>query len=225
MLPRFFPAALMASLCGVNLWAEVRQFDISRFDHVRFLGEGDITIVQGDVEYLRGHGNTRTLDRVEVAMDDSTLVIKTRRRHGDLRFEIGVKELSGLLVAGNAEVEIGRLKTRALDLAGSGDTSIDIEALDVDELTVSNSGDSNVHIAGRARHQDVRVTGDGEYSALDLETEDSDIRVSGDGWVQVNASDTLDVSVFGDGRISYRGSPRVSQRVMGHGSIRPLGPH
>jgi len=222
--------------------------DVSDFDGVVFSGTGDLFITQGDSEFLTIHAEQKVLDVITTRVADGVLHIGRKkgtsvRSREDIRFDLGVRNLERLGMAGSGDAFSSHLEGDTLKITISGSSDVELEEVLVDELrvTISGSGeldiadlDANhldagisgsgtITVAGRSASQDITVSGSGDHLAADLATETVTATVVGSGKVEVWASESLDVTVTGSGDVVYRGKPAVSMQVMGSGKVEAMG--
>ena len=101
----------------------------------------------------------------------------------------------------------------------SGGALIDIP-LDVSFLeVVVDDGGASITLIGNADNTSIVVNGGVTISALDLQTADTSINLTGGGVIGIAVSNSLDVDIEGAGIISYRGNPTVTRNITGFGSV------
>ncbi len=111
------------------------------------------------------------------------------------------------------------LRTEDLTVGLSGSGSIDLE-LDVDQVEVRLSGAGLISLSGRAETMEGQLSGAGMLNALELETKNCKLNVSGIGGGEVWATETLEASITGIGGIKFKGNPNIIEReVTGLGKI------
>jgi hypothetical protein len=178
--------------------------DVSGFDEVELSGVGNLSIRQTGSESLTVEAEEDVLadirtevvnDRLVIGPEPNTVLHTT----GPINYELTVKDL------------------RALRLAGSG--NVEAEGISTDELAVTISGAGTVKISGRTDSQDVDIAGVGSYRAGDLESEEAKVAVVGAGSAVVNASEVLEAKISGAGSVEYIGDPTVHQEVSGVGRV------
>ena len=104
-----------------------------------------------------------------------------------------------------------------INLEGGGVLEI---PLNVDLLAVDiNEGGADLTLSGYATQANITVVGGVTLEALDLQTAETHIRLTGGGTVDIAVSDVLDVAITGAGFIRYRGSPVITQSITGFGSV------
>ena len=194
--------------------------EVSDFDRVALTGFGELVITQGEEESLTIEAHQDILSRIETEVKDGKLIIGisgswldwlgdvltagfTRKR---IRYDLTVKQFTGLEVLGAARVKVANIETDrlALELRGAGD--VNLESLDAERLKVDLPGAGKIGVAGRVAEQTVTISGAGSYDAATV-------------W----AVEELDATIRGIGSVSYYGTPKVSKEITGPGSVKSLG--
>ncbi len=102
------------------------------------------------------------------------------------------------------------------DISGSGNILM-ITTTENAESKISGSGD--ISLNGSADHHEINISGSGKVSAFGLETQRTDIRISGSGNCEVWTLDYLDVNISGSGSVYYKGYPQIVSNISGSGGI------
>jgi hypothetical protein len=140
--------------------------------------------------------------------------------HKKIVVYVVAKDLNAVSITGSGDVTFrDGLTTNSLRLkiSGSGDMTgkIDVKSL---ESSISGSGD--MRLAGHAGTSTVSLVGSGDYTARNLETGTTMIRLTGSGDAYVNASEKVDAALHGSGDIHCSGNPKnVSKSKSGSGDI------
>ena len=92
-------------------------------------------------------------------------------------------------------------------------------------MNLKISGFGNAEITGTAKEQDIQIVGSGNYRGKDLESENTNVKITGFGDATVWANDNLDVTITGSGDLEYYGNPKVTQTMTGFGKVDSLGAH
>jgi len=133
---------------------------------------------------------------------------------------VTVKSINRLNVSGSGDVFFKNglsANSFELRLSGSGDV---MGRLNVNTLNCGISGSGDIKLSGRANSSAVNITGSGDFSARDLITTSTMIRVSGSGDAGVNASQQIDAHISGSGDIHYTGGARrVSSSIWGYNPV------
>jgi hypothetical protein len=106
-----------------------------------------------------------------------------------------------------------------ISLTGSSDAKLEVNTPKVE---ANLSGACNIEMKGETKNLNIKGTGSSDIKCFDLMTENADIRISGAGDAEVNASVKLVVHVTGAGSVKYKGNANVSQTVTGSGSVKKV---
>jgi hypothetical protein len=78
-------------------------------------------------------------------------------------------------------------------------------------------------MSGSTSNLAVELSGSGDFRGFDIESQSSNVSVSGSGDVKVVAKKNLVARVSGSGDIVYKGNPEKKDvKVLGSGNISPL---
>ena len=164
-------------------------------------------------------------EHLQISVQGGTLLAESRRS-----FEVSAPNIpriyitSPQLVGLSSDVAIVtegwdtvNAETFAMNLSGGAvvDITLNVNAL---EINVDEGG-AYLTLNGRANNTNIAVTGGVNISALDLQTADTRIQLTGGGVIDIAVSDTLDVTITGAGFIRYSGNPTVTRSITGFGSV------
>jgi Putative auto-transporter adhesin, head GIN domain len=160
---------------------------------------------------VRITAGSKAIDRIKTDVDAGTLMISTKSRGltigpdplGDVTVNLGVSALSGLVVKGNASVQLSGLSAKSFELrvSGSGDV---VAHGRVDDLTMELDGSADVDLGG-------------------LATQSADVRTDGSGQTDLRVAQSLNLVMEGSGDVTYHGRPTVSSRQEGSGDLTQVG--
>lgn len=204
---------------------------VSDFSRVELGGTGQVTITQGDQEALTVEADDNIMPYIRTDVRGSTLYLGfTSTATGmrispstPIKFNLTMKQISGLEVSGSGNITAPSVDTTSLDLQISGSGNVDVAALQASSVDTGISGSGSVSLAGRVTDQKVSISGSGKYEAAKLQSQKADVSVSGSGDTTLWVTDALDVRISGSGDVSYYGNPSVQSSSSGSGKIRSLG--
>lgn len=207
---------------------KTEERSVSGFDKVSLEGIGKVILVQGSEEKLTVEAEENLLEYITTEVSGSTLKIGYKQGYNllprkEIRYNLTLKDLTSLSVAGAHDVETKSLKSDDLTLSVSGAGKLDLSGLDVQKLHVNATGAGNFILAGATTEQDVLISGAGSYNAADLKSTKATITVTGAGNSTVWVTSDLSVQLNGFGKVDYYGSPKVSKQINGAGSIESKG--
>lgn len=217
-------AVFAGSASGANTTTEAR--DVTGFDRVVMRAVGDLTIRQGTSEHLEIEAEPHLLPKIGSEVRDGVLYLEILapqfQTQYPLHFRLTVKQLEALDSTASANVDIGALRTDALELKLTGSGDIHVESLDATHVDTQLTGAGNVSIgAGRVDQQTLQLQGSGDYSTDKMLSRAARVNIAGSGNATVHASELLEVRIGGSGDVHYFGSPRIKQSISGAGSVSP----
>lgn len=210
--------------------AEIVDRHLSGFNAINVAGPFDVDVVQGSTESVKVEAPEDVMARILTDVNGGVLKIYNKHdmwnwgnwfgMHKKILVHVVVKDINEINISGSGDVYFrGGLTANSLKLkiSGSGDMTGKLSAKTL-ESSITGSGD--MKLSGNAESSTVSVVGSGDFTARNLTTVSTAVRVSGSGDAAVNASDRLDAAVNGSGDINYSGSPKnVNKRKSGSGDI------
>lgn len=205
------------------------------FTRLEVSGTADVTLVQGTAETLAHVPVPDRQGRIDAEVRDGTLYVdvtdNTRwwdgffggKRARRPQLVVTFRELDSIAAAGRIRLNAAGIRTRELRIAAAGGTFVRIDELQTQRLVLAGSGALEAELAGRADHQEVTISGAGDYRGERLLSQTASVRVNGAAQVVVSASKTLHATISGAGSVEYLGNPEVTRRVSGVGSVRRRG--
>lgn len=217
-------------LAGINTYAATEDRHITGFNAINASGSFDVYITQGSTESVKVEAPDKYLNdiKTEVVGGELRVYVKSDRGWSNwfgtttrkMAIYISAKTLNSVALGGSGDMYFkNSIKAESLKVrvSGSGNITGAVQCRDL-EAGVSGSGD--MKLTGRAQTSSVRVSGSGGYTARDLVTNKTSVRVSGSGSASINVNESLDASVSGSGDINYTGAVKnVNSSRSGSGSI------
>lgn len=204
-----------------------QNYALTGFTGVEVAGPDDVTIRQGSAFSISARGRKETLDRLEIRLDGTRLVIG-RKREGfsfsnhdddDLDIAITMPKLGALRLTGSGSIDADAVDGDAVEavVTGSGDLKVAKLTGKSAELTVSGSGDLEV-AGGTIGSGEFGVTGSGDIDADGLVATTLDVSVTGSGNIDAQATGKADISILGSGDVKLGGGASCSTRQVGSGT-------
>lgn len=215
---------------------ETESRDLKIFRKVTVNIPAEVVIEEGSKEKIEIETDDNIIKGIETNVSGRKLTIKYKndivmlfpknyKPTDAIRIRITTTDIEELKVNGSASFKGANnyvLNTDKLkiDINGSGRVELEVK---VKELDVDVSGSGELSLLGVANKQDINISGSGKYLALDLETQETKIDVSGSGEAEVSAENKLDINISGSGKISYKGDPdKFSQNISGSGEVKKV---
>ena len=204
-----------------------QTYALTGFTGVEVAGPDDVTIRRGDSFSISARGRQDVIDRLEIKLDGSRLVIG-RKRDGfsfssrdddDLDIAITMPRLDALRLTGSGTIDADAAEGDSVDavLTGSGDLKVAKLTAQSAEIKVSGSGDIEIG-GGTVETAELAVTGSGDIDADGLAATTLDVSVTGSGNVEARATGDAGVSILGSGDVTIGGGAKCSTRQMGSGT-------
>jgi len=197
--------------------------DIDDFDKIDLSTSANIILSQEDNTRLIAQMEDNLLNYMDFEVKDKELTIKHKNNtcfnnNKPVNLFISMKEVEKLLISGSGEITgNNQIASDELELKISGSGDIDVE-VDVLDLKSSILGSGDIELEGLAKRHDASIMGSGDIKAIQLETDKTDISITGSGNSEIDA-DELDITIAGSGDVSYKGNPELSSSVYGSGKI------
>ncbi len=200
--------------------------DVGKFHSIEFRGHGVVVLTPGYDYEVRLEGEEALLKDYATVVDSGMLIIKSDSwlkfwRKKPITVYVSMPLVRKLSVAGSGSI-VGESTIYSdrltLELTGSGEIELDVETKQLGSII---SGSGEIRLRGSAKAFQHTISGSGDLNAFNLETERSEIKITGSGNCELSASNRLDVLISGSGTVFYRGDPRtVSQEVSGSGKVK-----
>ena len=206
----------------------------STFSGLIFKSVGEVFLIQGEPCGLRIEGSEDLVENIMVAVKDDLLEISFHAERENwtnfhwadgkrkLRYYVTMPTVTLINMEGAGLLTGNELKGETLSLTQGGAGKVELLNLAYQSLQSELGGLGEIHLTGQVAHQKVDLSGAGDYQAEELQTEDSEVLLSGAGSATIWAEKTLKATVTGAGSIKYKGSPEIEQNNTGLGDIKPL---
>ncbi|RPI82143.1 MAG: DUF2807 domain-containing protein, partial [Chloroflexi bacterium] len=156
-----------------NIVSESRE--VSDFHAIDMSGTGDLIVTQGDTESLVIEADDNLMQYLESEVVNGTLQLgyegsfqlnldPTER----IQYILTVIDLDEVSISGSGTMIAEELESEDLILDASGSGEFRIDNLNADSLRLTFSGSGEAEIAGMVSHQEIRISGSGNYNAEDL---------------------------------------------------------
>jgi len=206
-----------------------RDYALSGFERIRLAGSHDVVVTVGPAAAVSAEGDQRTLDRLEIKVENGELRIGSKKRNGwfsgenrsrGVTIRVTLPKLAAASIAGSGDMRIDKVEGDRFggEIAGSGD--MEIAALKVGAADFSIAGSGGVTARGSAESSSISIAGSGDVDTAGLTARTAKISVMGSGNVSANVSESADVSVMGSGDVEMSGAGRCTVHKMGSGDVR-----
>ncbi|MEP6647535.1 MAG: head GIN domain-containing protein [Saprospiraceae bacterium] len=195
--------------------------DTVPFDRIRLASSADVRIIQSDIFQVVIDGRQKDVDDIDVNVIDERLGIDEKGHHpGDLVIKIFLPFIRDLESSGSSfiygESNFHQDRNMNISLEGSGQLDFAVETNNLDlELT----GSASASLEGKVSNVAVDITGSGWLKSFKLDSDISNVRITGSGSAEVSVNDVLSASILGSGDVFYKGHPKIFADITGSGKV------
>ena len=224
-----FPFAKPHFAANINA-ADISDRHLSGYNAVELGGSFDVYITQGSTESVKVEAPSDVINHIITEVSGGVLKIYNKYdswnwgswwgHHKKIVVYVSAKALNAVSISGSGDIFFKdglSGNSLRLKISGSGDM---LGKVNVKTLESSISGSGDMKLSGNSESSTVSVVGSGDFTARNLVTVKSAVRISGSGDAEINASDRIDAAVVGSGDVRYTGSAKnVSKSKSGSGDI------
>jgi len=134
---------------------------------------------------------------------------------------VKVKELKDIELSGGASISCDELKTDALEIDITGESTIDL-AVQCINLVVDATGGSIIDIEGLVDRQEIELNSWSNYNAGDLVSRECFAEINAGASADINVSERLIVEIHSNGSLNYIGNPDITQEISSGGSLNKI---
>ncbi|MFY0688260.1 MAG: DUF2807 domain-containing protein [Cyclobacteriaceae bacterium] len=175
--------------------------DMDQFDRISLLGPIDLEITQGPNQDISVETTAEIFDHMEY---------EVKNEHFEIGFKNNVRCFADAAIT--VKIEVPDIES----IYASGVSNIvSTNELDLGSLRLDASGSITSNLTGRVANQELVGSGTLEVQHFDLTTDNTSIKISGTGELEINCQEKLDIDVSGAATIKYIGEPTITQEVSG----------
>lgn len=129
--------------------------------------------------------------------------------------EIKISANSNCLVQLKEPVKMGKI-----DLNVSGSANMVAAELEADKLECGITGSGTINLKkGNAKEGEYSIASNGEIMAFGVAVPELSCKLTGNGMMEVHATNNLKISIVGKGTLRYKGPTAVQQKIIGKGTV------
>jgi hypothetical protein len=205
-----------------NVIAETRL--VNDFNRVSLTGVGDVIITQGERESLVVETDDNIMRYIKSEVRNGTLVLgfadevrsnEYKLDPSEIRFNLMVKEISGLDVSGVGYIQIMSYYAGELELQITGVADIVGTSLNMESLEIVINGVANIDVSSvDANRADIVINGVGEITIGSLTANEYEASLNGTGGIDINSLTARNSMVYirGVGDVELTGE--VDEQVV-----------
>lgn len=212
---------------------ERREVGTFRSVELRYFGQ--VKLVRGETCGLEIEGDPDVVPKVRGEVRDGVLVLEVGENwlerltsglllvaNRPLRFHVSMPELDALTVTGSGEIDGAGWSGTQLRLRVSGQGEVRLSELAYDSVEAVVSGRAEMHLGGKCDEARFNISGSADVIAPELHTNRAEVRIAGQGNVEMHVAERLEVRIAGFGGVRYHGDPVVKQSISGVGSVEQI---
>jgi hypothetical protein len=212
------------------------QREVGRFAAIELRYFGQVVLHHGEACTLEVEGDPDVVPKVHSEVRDGTLVLEVGENwlerltsglllvaNRPLRYHVTLPHLDAIVIAGSGEVEGSAWGGERLRVRVSGQGEVRLTDLGYASLDAVVSGRGELQLAGRAEQAHFTISGSADIHAGELPLQRGEVKIAGQGNVEMRVSERLDVRIAGFGSVRYHGEPMVKQVISGAGTVERIG--
>ena len=203
------------------------QRNMGSFNSIEAGGAVEVRVKQDAANSVRIETDENLLEFLDISIDGSTLVVRPRKGYNlDPSDEIIVHASSPnfktIEVSGASKVlSESVIKGDELELGASGASEIRMQ-VETSTLKADLSGASTLELKGTSSRFSTEASGASKIKCMNLDTDETDLHVSGATDAEVTANKQLNIDASGASNIDYRGNASINQKSSGASSVRKV---
>lgn len=184
-------------------------------------GNEEALVVSAGEEKYRSRIKTEVVNGILRIWYDNESVWKWSNENRKLRAYISVRNLDLLNISGACDVKIdGILKGNNLKVELNGASSLKGE-MNYSDLMMNQSGASDSNIKGKVTNLDINVSGASDFKGFELVTESCNAEASGASDIRITVNKQLTVNASGASDVEYKGNASISSfKTSGASSLK-----
>lgn len=198
------------------------------YDGINCAGSFDYILVEGSEGNITIEGEENLVDYIITEVKENTLIVKVKDHTNlktsltkSIKITIPFKDINKVSLAGSGDLwnnDIIASSQLEVNLVGSGDVVLNVKT---ETLKGTLSGSGDLKLKGQTHDLDVKIAGSGDFHGFELQSNNTEVSVSGSGNAEVVSNENIIAKVAGSGDIVYKGNPKTEDtKVAGSGSIR-----
>lgn len=200
-----------------------RTYDFRSFDELEVSDAIRVNVVSGSAFEVSATGERNDLDDLNIFVQDGKLTARYNnswKKRQQMDIDITMPDLASVDFSGAVDARIEDfVNLPSVEIELSGASQCDFEGTGT-TLKFDINGASRLSTFGKMKFLDGEVSGASQLNAFELETEESDLDVSGASNAKVWVTRLLEVKASGASNLRYRGNPKVEKEVTGGSSVR-----
>lgn len=178
---------------------------VASFNEVKLVGGGEVVFEKGSES------------SVTVTIDDNLLpLLKTEVSNGVL----SINYIQSTSTSLPLKIKLSGEQIDSLHLVGGG--KFELGKIDQESLKIELVGGSEVLVSGAVNSLNASIVGAGRLESPGLVTQNTEVQITGSGFVAVHAEATAKLKIVGSGDIKVTGPATVDKNIVGSGNVEHL---
>jgi hypothetical protein len=202
-----------------------RSYQVGTFQRVSLAGPHDVIVTVGGAPSVRAIGDSDTLDKLEIRIDNGELIVGNRHRSSwslgsrphKATIYVTLPSLTAAAVAGSGDMKVDKVQGDRFEAAISGSGDLTIAAVKVGDASFNIAGSGGIHVSGSSDKASLSIAGSGGIQAAGFQTTDAKISIAGSGSARLKATGTATVNIMGSGSADIAGGAKCQVNKMGSG--------
>lgn len=192
------------------------------YDNIELMGSMDVHLEEGIEGNITITADENLHEFISVEVISNTLFIKLKENYNTtsktgIHITVPYKDISKVKITGSGDInskDVISVDKFSAAITGSGDINVMLKATEV-QAEVRGSGD--IKLSGSTAKLDIEIIGSGDFIGYELDSQNTNVTVSGSGDAKVVAKENLAAKVNGSGNITYKGNPQ-NKNIKNSGS-------
>lgn len=204
-----------------------QSISVGDFEKVDASGAVTVQVRQDAAPSVRVQTDENLQQYMDIGISGGTLNIKTKSGYNldpskELVVYVSAPQLKDLSVTGASKLlGEGTFTGKDLRLSATGASEIDMN-IEVSKLKTELSGASTLRLKGKAESVSTEASGASKILCGDLNTDETQLDLSGASNARVNANKKLVIDASGASDVEYSGNADVNQKSTGASSVKKV---
>ncbi|MFW5714488.1 MAG: GIN domain-containing protein [Brevefilum sp.] len=206
----------------------IENRDVDSFSKIEANGDLELFVTQVEPG-IEVHAESNLMKYIHTYVEDQTLFVEIADTDGarinlqplePIQVYVMLTKITDIQLSGSVDLKAGQLiaEQMEMNLILSGESTAKINAVRTDLLNVNLSGASELEIVdGQVSEQFLEASGESDYQAEWLKSENTTILLSGGSEAVIWAEENFEVDLSGGSTAYYYGSPNKLSEIKNTG--------
>lgn len=180
--------------------------------------DGEVLTIEAEDNLIPRIGTRVIFGKLTIGFKGFSFIIDSSE---PINVYVKVKELRDIELSGGASVNCDELKTNALEIDITGESTGDL-TVQCTNLVVDATGGSVIDIEGLVDRQEIELNSWSNYDAGSLVSRECFAEINSGASADINVSEKLVVEIHSNGVLNYIGNPDITQEISSGGSLNKI---